>query len=47
MSYSYETTGYFLQQHGPNGEFVEGDLLAQTLTDQAKENLENQLSDEQ
>ena len=42
MSYSYETTGYFLQQHGPNGEFVEGDLLALTLTEADKAKLESQ-----
>lgn len=42
MSYSFETSGYFLQQRGADGEFVEGDLLAQNLTEADKARLESQ-----
>lgn len=42
MSYSYEATGYFLEQRGEQGQFVEGDVLSDALTKEAKTTLENQ-----
>jgi hypothetical protein len=42
MSYSYEATGYFVEQRGEQGQFVEGDVLPVALPDLAALAVESQ-----
>jgi hypothetical protein len=41
MSYSYEAAGYFLEQRGEQGQFVEGEILPVMLPVDAAERIES------
>ena len=42
MSYSFEATGFFVEQRAADGQYVEGDLLPMVLTEDKAATLENQ-----